>query len=94
MIIFCSGTKTKTWEVFGNQHIIVVWKYIHFMFCPLAISQKWYIVKGEGEPREINYDEVTSLVPTDTPALNLWQRFGILIPVFFIIYCGVTADPK
>ena len=87
-MIYGWGTKTKVWQIFGNQHIVVVWKYMHIMFLPLTLSQKWYVVKGEEDAREITYDEVRSFVPTDTPALNLWQRFGLL---FGIVAIGLYA---
>jgi hypothetical protein len=73
------GTKTKNWPLPDGRNLAAHWQYIHAYWFPVAHSVKWYVSCANPlENREISYDEVRGLFPTEPPNLSLWDRYGLL----------------
>lgn len=74
------GENAKHWEYTAHQVIVVTWNYFHIFFFPVAFNVQWHVMgENRSEDQKISYEKVRELVPTDTPALNVWHRYGLLI---------------
>jgi hypothetical protein len=79
VVFYGWGTKTKYWPLPDGRTLTAVWQYVHAYWFPIAYSAKWYVsCVNPLENREISYDEVRGLFPTEPPKLSVWDRYGLL----------------
>lgn len=80
MLFFGWGTNQKYWPLSNGKKVMASWSYFSLFFSPLAYNIKWILVgDNRQEDQLITYDKVKELFPIDTPRLNLWQRYGLVI---------------
>lgn len=92
MFLFGWGTKNKTWFIDDARSLIVVWKYFHIFFFPVAYDVKWHLIgDARSEDRVISEEELKKLFPVNRPNISIWYRFGLLIGIAAIIIIGLIS---
>ena len=81
-MFFGWGNKNKSWAVDDTHHLIARWGYFHILFFPIASKVTWHLVgDSRSEDKVISYEEVKRLVPINTPNINIWHRYGLLMGI-------------
>lgn len=93
MIFFGWGKKQKNWKTPDGKYFVVTWNYFHIFWCPVAFKVKWHLIEDEKidvhvivEDRIVSFEKVKEIFPEQTPDLNVWERYGLII---FIIGIAV-----
>ncbi len=91
-IIFGWGNKQKHWKTPDGKNLVVTWNYFNILWCPIGFNIKWHLVEDEKidfhvimEDRIVSLEEVKKIFPEQTPDLNVWERYGLVI-----IIIGIT----
>ncbi|MDB4984730.1 MAG: hypothetical protein JWM20_909 [Patescibacteria group bacterium] len=95
--IFGWGRKSKSWLLPDGSHVLAYWRYFHIFWCPLAFNIKWHLVgDNRSEDKVITHEKVKELMPHNTPDLNAWQRYGLLMAagvcILIAIISGATSQ--
>lgn len=93
MIFFGWGNKTKAWKINDEKDLIAAWGYFHIFWCPLAFRVKWHLVGDKrSEDMIINYEKVKEMFPNNTPNLNIWQRYGLLLVIGGLVLISLISQ--
>lgn len=94
-MIFGWGNKSKAWKINDIHHLVVSWSYFHIFWCPFASNIKWHIIGDKrSEDATISYEKVKEMFPTNTPKLNIWQRYGLLLVIGIIVLVSIVSSLK
>ena len=89
MLIFGWGSKQKSWALQDGLQLVATWSYFHILWCPIAHKVTWHIIgNNRSEDRIISKEQLRSIVPTGTPNIGIWNRFGLLISIVVVIILG------
>jgi hypothetical protein len=90
MFFYGWGRNSKTWELVNKlPYTWVVCQYTYFnifFIFQIALSRKW-IIGGENrsDDKVITYYELKNILPENTPKLNPWESYGMLITFSLLV---------
>lgn len=93
MFFFGWGKKSKAWEIGDEMHLVVSWSYFDIFWCPIAFGVQWHLVGDKrSEDATISYEKVKELFPTNTPSLNIWQKYGLLLVIGGFVLVSLISN--
>lgn len=77
-----------------GKFLVATWRYFHvFWIFPIAGKIQWFIISDKrSEDIEIPYEKVQQLIPNETPKVNVWDRFGLLIVIGIAIAWSILGS--
>ncbi|OHA28560.1 MAG: hypothetical protein A3C08_02285 [Candidatus Taylorbacteria bacterium RIFCSPHIGHO2_02_FULL_47_18] len=95
-IIFGWGKKQKSWKTPDGKNLVVTWNYFNFFWCPIGFNVKWHLIEDEKidvhvivEDRVVSFEKVKEIFPEQTPDLNVWERYGLIIIIIVIAIINI-----
>jgi len=86
------GNNSKQWQ-YGDKFIVVTWTYFHLFFFPIGFNIKWHLMgDSRSEDQVIPYSKVQELLPNETPKLNIWHRYGLLLGIAALFIIGFVRS--
>ena len=90
------GKKSKAWQILVDsisKQLVCEYTYFSvFFFFQIVFSRKWTLVsENRSEDKILDYTEVQKLIPVNTPKLNIWTRFSLLIAIVFLLFIFISA---
>lgn len=93
MIFFGWGKKSDAWKINDEKHLMVSWSYFHIFWCPLAFSVQWHLIGDKrSEDITISYEKVKEMFPNNTPSLNIWRRYGLLLVIGGLVLISLVSN--
>lgn len=100
LIFFGWGEQRKTWKLAGDKLLVATWSHFNLFWCPIAFNIKWHLIEEvEDEIKmsahilcgdyEIPYEKVREVVPEQTPDLDIWQRYGLVLVIVGIAILNI-----
>ncbi|MSU55075.1 MAG: hypothetical protein EXS46_00870 [Candidatus Taylorbacteria bacterium] len=86
-MIFGSGTKTRQWTLSDGRVLVLVWRYSHFFFCPIAHHLSWHVLGDKrSEDKKISREEAINLMSGVIPEPSFWEMRGgyVLTALIFL----------